>query len=116
MIAVLFMILVMRDMSIYTEFKDIDSSELKRSVCESGMRSILDNELNPNLLEKEIVKILKKDPFTLNKYKILYTETKKDGCDLYLKEKTLRRFKLQFTEKSTNPFKFKIDSVDEVEV
>lgn len=94
----------------------LEERPLIEEVCRLSFSSIADNEPIQSLIVDEILDLIKKDPFTLPVDKILSLKSSEEStCKIILKSSgKLLAFKIGMVGNDSNPFYYKLTSIDEV--
>lgn len=89
---------------------------LAEEVCRLGFLSIVSESPNPFVVSKEIIDLVKKEPFTMAVEKILKLSSSELGnCQLILKaDGKLKAFKIKLQGHESNPFFYKILEIEEL--
>ena len=101
---------------IYQSAPIFEERILAEKICLSGFKSITSNELDLNLIEKDLVKILKVDPYELVINKVLELKSMETNfCKMIIdSNRKLLAFKIGLSASEQNPFFYKIQSIDEI--
>lgn len=101
---------------LYRGSEILEERPLIEEVCRLSFSSIADNEPIEALIADEILGLIKKDPFTMSVDKILLLKSSEEGtCKIILKSNgKLLAFKIGMIGDDSNPFYYKLTSIDEV--
>lgn len=89
---------------------------LAEKVCLDGFKSISSGDSDSSLVSNGILNIIKKEPFLLAIDKVLVLKSQeKNFCKLVIEsKKELLAFKIGLDESESNPFYYKVLSIDEI--
>lgn len=96
--------------------KDIfEERPLAVEICRLGFISLATGEPNPHVVTDEIIKLVEKEPFSINVNKILKLESlEKGACKIILKSNhELLSFRIGLEESVFYPFHYKLIQLDE---
>ena len=101
---------------IYQGHEIFEERILSEKVCLEGFQSIIGGSPDSSVVADGIISLLKSDPFELTINKVLKLESvEKNFCKIVIEsEKKLMAFKMGLSEDDSNPFFYKVLSIDEL--
>lgn len=93
----------------------LEERPLIEEVCKLSFTSIVEGGPNESIIEGEILDLIKKDPFSMPVEKILLLKSSEENtCKIILKSNgKLLAFKVSMSASDSNPFYYKLASIDE---